>query len=512
MGQRACARRRAHLGAFRRLVTGFRLSRSPFSRTKDSMSKHDSAVKSSLTRRQFLRYSAMAAAGAGALGAFAQVRPRRLTSADKLRIACVGCGGKGESDIHHCGNEQIVALCDADQNMAANSLRSFLGARFYFDWREMLEKEANNIDAVTVSTPDHLHAAVASHAIKLGKHVYCQKPLTQTVYEARYLRQLAKEYGVVTQMGNQGSSAGGLRRGVEVVHAGVIGAVKQIHVWTNRPIWPQGITCPTGEDPVPGHFKWDLWLGPAAKRPYKRDVYHPFKWRGWYDFGTGALGDMACHTVNLPFRAAKLGYPSSVELVDHSELNPDTYPKTSKIRFVFPARESLPETEFFWYDGNPDDQSVKPLRPPEELTRDIRELLDRMPISGALLVGEKGKLFSPDDYGTSFFIKLNDEREFVSSDNHPAAKAVPVTLLRNNLSPDMDAKQHLEWIMACKGGPAPYSNFDIAAYLTEIILLGCIALRVGKKLEWDGPGMQATNAPEAARFVKRVYRTGFELA
>jgi hypothetical protein len=483
-----------------------------------------------MTRRQFLYSSALAAAGATTFSAFAQSQPHLLGKNDKLRIACVGVGGKGHSDVQLCGGEQIVALCDADEHMAADSRRSFPNARFYFDWREMLEKEEKNIDAVTVSTPDHLHAIVASAAMKLGKHVYCQKPLTQTVYEARYLRQLAKEKGVVTQMGNQGSSAGGLRRGVEVVHAGVIGAIKQIHVWSNRPIWPQGVTRPEGQDPVPASFKWDNWLGPAAFRPFKDEwpadeaqstgrkrrghgkVYCPFVWRGWYEFGTGALGDMACHTVNLPFRAAKLGYPRTVELLDHSELNPDTYPKTSKIRFIFPAREGLPETEFFWYDGNPGDASVKPLRPPEDVTKDIRELMDKMPTSGALLIGEKGQLFSPDDYGTSFFIKLNDEKEFVNGDNHGAVRAVPVTLPRNNLATDNDAKQHLEWIAACKGGPKPYSNFDVAAYLTEIILLGCIALRVGKKLDWDGPNMHATNAPEAAQYVKRVYRQGFELA
>jgi hypothetical protein len=353
---------------------------------------------------------------------------------------------------------------------------------------------------------------VASAAIKLGKHVYCQKPLTQTVYEARYLRRLAKEQGVITQMGNQGSSEDGLRRAVEIVHAGLIGPVKQIHVWTNRPIWPQGIRRPDGQDPVPPNFKWDLWLGPAPQRPFKQDVYHPFKWRGWFDFGTGALGDMACHTANMPFRAAKLGYPRLVELVDHSELNPDTYPKTAKIRFVFPEREGLPETEFFWYDGNPRDGSCTPLRPAEEVTKDIKELLEKVPTSGCLLIGEKGQIFSPDDYGARFFIKLNGEKEFVNGGTHEAAKAIPQTLPRNTLAPDNDARQHLEWIAACKGGPIPYSNFDIAAYLTEIILLGCVALRVGKKLEWDGPNMQATNAPEAAQFVKRIYREGFALA
>jgi hypothetical protein len=480
------------------------------------MSKHSSSPSSALTRRQFLAYSAIITAGAatfsGCSASKPRPKPRIVASGEKLRIACVGAGGKGRSDIAHCGSEEIVAICDADEKMAADARKNFPNAKFYFDWREMLEKEEKNIDAITVSTPDHLHAIVASAAIKQGKHVYCQKPLTQTVYESRYLRKLAREYGVVTQMGNQGSSEDGLRRAVEIVHAGVIGKIKQIHVWTNRPIWPQGITCPPGEDPVPDNFKWDLWLGPAEMRPFKKDLYHPFKWRGWYDFGTGALGDMACHTANMPFRAAKLGYPSQIELLDHSELNKDTYPKTSRIRFLFPAREGLPETEFFWYDGNPKDASVKPLRPPTDLTAPIKDMLEKVPDAGAMLVGEKGILFSPDDYGARFFIKLNDEKELINGNNHEAAKSVPITQPRNKHEGEGDKRQHLEWIAACKGGPTPYSNFEIAAYLTEIILLGCVALRVGKRLDWDGENMKATNAPEAAQFVKRVYRKGFELA
>src|ERR1044071_1401715 len=214
-----------------------------------TMSKRDSSPRnSSLTRRQFLYYSALATAGAATLPMVSKGSPRALGAGDKLRIACVGANGKGRSDIQDCGGEQIVAICDVDQNRAGNALQAFPNAKFYSDWREMLEKEQKNIDAVTVSTPDHLHACVASAAMKLGKHVYCQKPLSQTVYEARYLRRLAKEKGVVTQMGNQGSSEDGLRRAVEVVHAGLIGSVKQIHVWTNRPIWPQGIRRPEGQD------------------------------------------------------------------------------------------------------------------------------------------------------------------------------------------------------------------------------------------------------------------------
>jgi hypothetical protein len=466
---------------------------------------------SAWTRRQFLQRSILATAGAATFNVLAQ-STSNSGSGGKLRIACVGVGGKGGSDVRLCSREEIVALCDVDEKRSAEARKLLPNVKFYSDWRELLEKEAKNIDAVTVSTPDHLHAAVASHAMKLGKHVYCQKPLTQTVYEARYLRQLAKEHGVITQMGNQGSSEDGLRRAVEVVHSGLIGPVKQIHVWTNRPVWPQGIVRPAGEDPIPPTLKWDLWLGPAPLRPFKAGVYQPFNWRGWFEFGTGAMGDMACHTANMPFRAAKLGYPRLVELLDHSELNPDTYPKTAKIRFVFPPREGLPETEFFWYDGNPRDKTCTPLRPSEDVTKDIKELLEKVPDAGCLLIGEKGQIFSPDDYGARFFVKLNDEKEFLNGNAHEGAKAVPLSLPRNTLATDTDAKQHLEWIAACKGGPTPYSNFDIAAYLTEIILLGCVALRVGKKLEWDGPGMRATNVPEAAQYVKRSYRQGFELA
>jgi hypothetical protein len=487
---------------------------------------------SSMTRRQFIRKSALAA-GTLAVTRHAFGQARKINSTDKLRIAAVGASGKGSSDIDCCANEHFVAICDVNSKLAAPALEKHPQAKFYYDWREMLEKEEKNIDAVIVSTPDHLHASVASAAMKLGKHVYCQKPLTQTVHEARYLRDLAKEQGVVTQMGNQGSAEDGLRRAVEIVQAGVIGPVKQIHVWTNRPIWPQGVTRPEGEDPVPETFKWDLWLGPAPYRSFKDKwneesttptkrgrrrgasgaVYAPFNWRGWFDFGTGALGDMACHTANLPFRAAKLGYPKLVELLDHSELNPDTYPKTSKIRFVFPERQGLPETEFFWYDGNPDDRSVKPLRPPEDITAPIKELQDNVPSSGCLLVGQKGILYSGRDYGEGFYIKLNDEKELVNGETHEAAKAVPVTIPRNQHQGDGDHRHHLEWIAACKGGPVePYSNFGIAAYLTEIILLGCVALRVGKKLDWDGPEMRARNAPEASRYVKRDFRKGWHLA
>ena len=446
--------------------------------------------------------------------------PRPISPNEKLNLAAVGINGKGSSDIDLCSSENIVALCDVDEKMSAGRREKYPKANFYGDFRKMLETE-KTIDGVIVATPDHLHATVAAAAMKLGKHVYCQKPLVQTVYEARLLSKLAKDHKVATQMGNQGSAEDGLRRAVEVVQAGLIGTVGEVHVWSNRPIWPQGMDRPAGEDPVPATMNWDLWLGPAKLRPYKEhypedvaqagggggrrqrnNVYHPFVWRGWQDFGTGALGDMACHTANMPFRALKLGYPTEVE-ASSSGINTESYPKNSRIRFEFPAREGLPPVKFMWYDGGN--------KPEQDVTADVRQLQDNVPGSGCLLVGSKGTIFSPDDYGARFFLKMKDEKELTDGRNHDAVKAIPQKIPRNEFKGDADARHHLEWIAACKGGNAGYSDFSIAAYLTEIILLGCVALRVGKKLEWDGPKMHAKNAPEAAHFVKRDNRKGWEL-
>jgi hypothetical protein len=318
------------------------------------------------------------------------------------------------------------------------------------------------------------------------------------------MRQVAKEKNLATQMGNQGSAESGLRRAVEVVQAGVIGNPREIHVWTNRPIWPQGLDRPTGEDPVPASMDWDVWLGPARERPYKQDVYAPFKWRGWYDFGTGALGDMACHTVNMPFRACKLGFPNVVELELASRLYPETFPKTSRIRYEFPEREGLPPLKFWWYDGNPGDP-LKPLRPEADVVREVIATEDKLPGSGALIVGEKGKVFSPDDYGARFFVVMKGKSEYVPGEQDEACKAVPKSIPR---SPG-----HMqEWFRMMKEGTPSYSNFDIAAYLTEIILLGAVALRVGedRRMEWDGPNMKSPNIPEAEQFVKRDNRPGWE--
>ena len=486
-----------------------------------------------LSRRHFLKTTALAT-GATAFGVPALLRGANLNS--RLNIASIGAMGKGKSDTDNCASENIVALCDVDAAICAEQLKKYSGAKFYQDFRKMFDEMGKGIDAVTVSTPDHLHAIVESLAMRLGKHVYGQKPLAQTVYEARYLRDLARKTGVVTQMGNQGSAADGLRRAVECIQAGIIGQVREVYVWSNRPIWPQGMNRPEGSDPVPETLDWDRWLGPAPLRPYKKGIYNPFNWRGWLDFGTGALGDMACHTVNMPFRALGLGYPTEIEAVAIGGMNRETYPTGSKIRFEFPARKisvpakhqnffhrndtlALEPVTLWWLDGGqPDAKSANghdfSNKPPRELTADIEEMLGEVPNSACLLIGEKGKIFSPDDYGEQFFIRLNDEKKYTHYKKHEAIAAIPQSIPRNLFKGDNDYRHHLEWIDAIKAGKPEqcYSRFEIGAQLTEIMLLGCVSLRAGKKIEWDGPKMRATNCPEAAQYVKRENRTGWILS
>ncbi len=458
-----------------------------------------------ITRRQFLNRTTLAVGGAAL--AFPYVG-QVLGANDRINVACIGVGGKGDSDTNDaasCGGN-IVALCDVDKGTLGKKGQKFPNAKQYQDFRKMFDEMGKDIDAVTVSTPDHCHGVAAIRAMSMGKHCFCQKPLTQNVYEARTMRKLATEKKLATQMGNQGSAENGLRRAVEVIQAGVIGKPQQLHVWSNRPIWPQGLDRPAGSDPVPENLDWDLWLGPAAFRPYKRGAYHTFAWRGWLDFGTGALGDMACHTVNMPFRALKLGYPDVVECELTSRMYKETYPKTSRIRFEFPERDGLPPLKFWWYDGNPEDKSLSPLRPDADVSKEIVNMMGKLPGSGALIVGDKGKIFSPDDYGARFYAVLKGEDEFVASDKHEACKAVAQSIPR---SPG-----HMqEWFRMMKEGVPAYSNFDIAAYLTEIILLGCVAMRVGEgyRMEWDGPNMVSKNIPQAAQYVKRNNRPGWEV-
>lgn len=455
-----------------------------------------------ITRRKFITQVSVATAGTAlAARSFAAAGPKIKSANEKLNVAVIGAGGKGSSDTDDVAKlgENIVALCDCDQRTLDKRGQVYPQAKRFKDYRKMLDEMEKEIDAVIVATPDHHHAPAAAMAMKMGKHAYVQKPLTHSVSEARTLRELAKKHKVATQMGNQGSSLPGLRRAVEVIQAGAIGPVRQVHVWSNRPIWPQGIGRPEGEDPVPEHLDWDLFIGPAPMRPFKNDVYHPFKWRGWQDFGTGALGDMACHTANMPFRALKLGYPTEIE-AESSGINKETYPSKSKIRFEFPAREGLPAATFWWYDGGwkPSDEIADRVLSfiASQKDRDGKPRERKLPGSGCLLIGDKGHLFSPDDYGAEFHLLPQSEFE--------GFKGPEETIPR---SPG----HYKEWVEACRGGKPAYSNFDIAAYLTEIILLGCVALRTGKKLEWDGPGMKAKNAPESAQYVRRKYRKGWEV-
>ena len=486
-------------------------------------------------RRNFLK-TATLATGAVVFGVPTLLRAKNLNS--KLNIASIGAMGKGQSDTDHCASENIIALCDVDRARSAPQIEKYPAAKFYQDFRIMFDELGQSIDAVTVSTPDHFHAIAESAAMRLGKHVYGQKPLTQTIYEARYLRDLAHTTGVVTQMGNQGSASDGLRRAVECIQAGIIGQVHEVHIWSNRPIWPQGMGLPEGSDPIPDTLNWDIWLGPAPLRPYKKGVYNPFNWRGWLDFGTGALGDMACHTVNMTFRALNLGYPTEIEAEAIGGMNTQSYPLGSKIRFQFPARKTkLPAAHktFFhhhdileqapvtlwWHDGGKPSADPKARgghdgsnKPPQELTADIVEMLGEVPGSGALLIGDQGTIFSPDDYGEQFFVKLKGEKKFTHFKKSPAVALIPETIPRNEFKGDNDQRQVLEWLAAIKAGKPEmcYSRFAIGAQLTEIMLLGCVSLRTGQKIEWDGPNMRATNCPEAAHFVKRDNRAGWKLS
>jgi predicted dehydrogenase len=452
------------------------------------------------SRRDFLKTTAV---GAGFF-TLAGLTPSVSRAAnEKIRIAGIGVGGKGHGDITQAANYgDVIAICDIDEGnlgKAADDLgKKGQTPQKFFDYRKMLDELGKSIDAVTVSTPDHTHAPASLMAMKMGKHIYCQKPLCHDVAEAREMRETAKKMKVATQMGNQGTASNGLRRAVEIIRAGVLGPINEVHVWTNRPIWPQApkvVKRPEGTFEIPKTVHWDLFLGTAPERPYAPG-YHPFAWRGWLDFGTGALGDMACHTANMAFMALKLGYPKTI-VAEAGDVNQETFPSYAQITFEFPAREGMPPVKFVWHEGKKDG---KKMLPPEELTKGLK-LSD----SGSLLVGEKAILFSPNDYGEQYTFEGKD-----SKDIQAEAKKVPESLPRNGKGDD---GMKAEWVEAIRNGKpeTALSNFDYAAMLTETILLGNVAVRVGKKLEWDGPNMRVTNAPEAAKFIKRKYRKGWEL-
>jgi predicted dehydrogenase len=433
-------------------------------------------------RRDFLKTSAVI--GAGYFVAAGVTAQESKSPNEQVQFASIGVGGKGDSDSRDAGsNGRLVAICDVDDNSLDKKLKQFPKAVKFSDYRKMFDEFGKSIDAVTVSTPDHSHALAALMAMRMGKHCFCQKPLTHTIEEARLLGQVARETKVATQMGNQGTAANSLREMAAVVKTGCLGPIKEVHVWTNRPIWPQGIDR-LPEEPIPSNVKWDLFIGPAKMRPYNGG-YHPFKWRGWWDFGTGALGDMACHTVNMPYMALELRDPVSVQAESPGH-NKETYPGWSIINFEFPARGDRGPVKMVWYDG-------KKL-PPESLLGG-----NQMRDSGALIVGEKGSLYAPGDYA---------ERG--------------MRLIGNVEKPNADwprSPGHFEeWVRAIKGGEPAMSNFpDYSGPLSETILLGNLAVYaasepgMGKKIEWDAQNLVATNAPEVMHIVKKEYHNGFSL-
>jgi len=442
-----------------------------------------------MTRRRLLKRTA---AGAGTLALPTLVTGRVLGANERLNVAGIGVGGKGGSDIGHCDGENVVALCDVDDKEAAGSYKRFPKAKRYKDFRQMLEREGKRIDAVTVSTPDHVHAHAAIMAMNMSKHVYCQKPLTHSIHEARLMRETAARMKVATQMGNQGHSHAITRRLVDLIRAGVLGTVRDVHVWTNRPSWPQGMRRPTDTPSVPGHLDWDLWLGPAPHRPY-HPAYAPFKWRGWWDFGTGALGDMGCHNMDLPFFALGLRDPISVE-ARSSEVSDESAPRWAVIEYLFTAPGGGSQLKLTWYDGG--------RKPPAKLVK--KPVLPAT--NGVILVGDKDTLFVPKYWGPGTFLSGAKLEDF---------KNVPQTLPSAPGADDegkIDRLHRLEWIAACKGGPPALSNLDYAAPLVESVLLGNVALRAGTKIEWDAKEMKVTNVPEANRYVRREYRKGWELA
>jgi predicted dehydrogenase len=435
-----------------------------------------------LSRRDFVKATAAAAAFT-IVPSYVLGGPRNIPPSEKLNIAAIGIGGRGAGDIDEVSSENIVALCDVDWKLAAGTFERYPKAKKYRDFREMLEKE-KNIDAVIVATPDHTHAVAAMMAIKMGKHIYCEKPLTHSIYEARMVTEAARKAKVATQMGNQGQATEEHRLLCELILDGAIGPVREVHSWCNRPISQRGVERPTDTPPVPEQLSWDLWLGPAPKRPY-HPSYHPFSWRGWWDFGTGVLGDIGCHQLSPVFKALKLGYPTSVE-ASTSGVNSETAPLASIVRYEFPARGDLPPVTLTWYDGG-----LMPARPPEfEDGRRLGEADDN------LFVGDKGKILG---------------HRLIPESKMQEYKKPPKTLPR---SPG----HHKEWINACKGGPPAGSNFDVAGPLAEVVLLGNVAVRLsgklyekGLKLYYDGPNMKVTNFPEANELIHCEYRQGWTL-
>ena len=475
------------------------------------------------TRRDFMKAAALTGVGYWAMAGNAS--KARAQANDKPGLAGFATGGKGESDIasgaNHC---DVVVICDVDRGRLAQAQQRYPRAKAFTDYRKAFDEMEKSFDVVTVSTPDHTHTCIAARALRAKKHAYVQKPLTRTIYEARLLGQLAKENGVCTQMGNQGSGSNGLRQGAAQVKAGVLGTVKSVHVWSNRPVWAQGpgrresldkystdvrrdqaaradrlIEAKKAElDRALESLDWENWLGPAQERPFWPGIYHSFQWRGWWDFGSGALGDMACHTVNLPYAACDLKFPTSVQ-AKSSGHDFDSYPGRSEIKFAFPANDIRPAIEFFWYDGG--------WKPPTELT--AKYGMAETAGSGALIIGEKGAMYSPDDYGSDWRLIGNDGGTLERLPNDQ------LTYVRNRDGHDGEFYRAIR-----ENKPEEcFSNFqDYAGPLTETILLGNFAVwtaseadKWGETIEWDAKNLVVTNlaslkTPGVADLLKPKYR------
>ncbi len=424
-------------------------------------------------RRDFIKGTAAVGAGFFVTAGVAP-RVRAQSANEEIRFACVAIGGKGRSDSEDANRRgKVVAICDVDERTINKESGRFpKSVKIYRDFRKMLEENEKSIDAVTVSTPDHCHAVAAAMAMNMGKACFCQKPLTRAIFEARRLGEIADEKKLVTQMGNQGTSYSGLREAAALLKKNVLGTPEEVHVWTNRPIWAQGGPRPPEKKP-PKELHWDLWLGPAPERPYA-DGYHSFSWRGWWDFGTGALGDMACHTVNMPFMGLDLYNPTAVE-AESSGTNHDSYPKDSRIQFDFPANDWRPALKFFWYDGGrkPSQEIV-----PVELLRAAGQKKgeEKIPRSGCVIVGSKARLFSPDDYGARFFIYPDVEKPAVEFPRSPGHFDEFTNAIKDS------------------SAPQPMSNFsNYASRLTETILLGNLAVWADQRVEWDAKNLKVTN-------------------
>jgi predicted dehydrogenase len=446
-----------------------------------------------INRRYFLKTSALAAGGFALAGCATTARPRKISANEKLNVALIGCGGQGLSvmrQVSGCG-EHIAALCDVDETQTARVAKD-LGtatakAKVFSDYRRLFD-EAAAFDAVIVATPDHWHAPLCKLAMERGKHVYCEKPLTHTLGEARLLRELARSLRVVTQMGNQGSASASFRRAWELIMAGAIGEVRDVHAWLSD--HGPARDRPEGADPIPAGFNWDFWCGPAPLRPYKQGEYHPFRWRNWYDFGNGILADFGCHIFNLPLRSLALDYPTRIELVSATGLGHESCVERCRLRLHFGARGKLPPVVVHWYNGGE--------TPDDALLADITALQQAKPKHGCLICGSRGTIFT-NPWNDGALIKLAGEAKFRGVIGHEATKQIPQTLPRSQ----GHAK---DWVLACKGGPAVVSGFDFGGHLTEITLSGVLALRTGHSLDWNGAALRA-DTPDVAQFVAPPWRT-----